>query len=652
MPIRGVPTGEERRFDVLALDYQMAREDERTFANIQTAVASIAVVLLGAMATVGSDTCELSKHAGCKHVPRLILAGAPAIPLAALAFVQLLGMVSALRSYYIRAVESELRAYAPGPLPELAPVAPISPASYHGLITEVTTLRRGRTGYRILATMIMIVALAAFGGLTVYIAIQLGGWYRNLMLLSYGSVFALLISDVVGGTFGARSTFVQVALKFRARQIRPLLSGETVSGRSLTSYLLLPRPEDWIKWLFVPGAYLLASLVERKSLNGGMLALTVLITEYLVYSARYQWNDIRGMKDDALHPQSAARLRLPSSRDKGQRRFIVGSSLVVAVLRLVTAIVLGVVVGEASQVLILVGSVFGVALVYEFLRTAESFHLSERVRDLVAVLLWLIVGSGYALRFLVGVYVAGVSLSSELAASGAVFMFTFGVMFVLLTWTLEASSYCYRHTGILANPISDEVRPSWYTDGRLHRKPHLMLLLVPHADVREGWAGRQLLGQCGDDPVLKSSVTVRSLRDLVYWSVWNLPFWSACVTAAWLAANTRHEAASNWLLVISLAGAVSVSWPVSHAHRVVTALFYSGVIWCVAAWRGWNNFEPAGAAALLILWTLATATYLVFRLQSYHSLKNFAVGLRAKFTNFGRGSIKLIAGPETWRTLS
>lgn len=193
------PSDEERRFDVLALDYEMAREDERTFANIQVAVASITVILLGAIAAIVSDACafrSLKDKENCKEIPDIFLAGAPAIPLATLAFVQLLGMVAALRSYYIRAVENELRKYAPSPLTDLAAVGPIGPASYHGLITEVTTLRRGRAGYRVLATMIMLVALGVFGGLTVWLAVHLGGAYRNAMLIGYGAAFLVLIADV------------------------------------------------------------------------------------------------------------------------------------------------------------------------------------------------------------------------------------------------------------------------------------------------------------------------------------------------------------------------------------------------------------------------------------------------------------------------
>jgi hypothetical protein len=250
MPSTGSSSSSDRTFEVLALDYEMAREDERTFAHIQANVAAITVALLAAIVAVVSDTCQLSSppphptppppypastEQQCDTVPDLFLAGAPAIPLAALAFLQLLGTAASLRSYYIRAIEKELRSYAPSPLSGLMAVAPIKPASYHGLIIEAITLRRGWTGYRILALMIMLTALGVFGGLTVFIANSLGGTYRTVMLLGYGSAFALLVVEVVGATFGARTAFVQVAKKFYARQ-GGLISQSAASppvGRSL-----------------------------------------------------------------------------------------------------------------------------------------------------------------------------------------------------------------------------------------------------------------------------------------------------------------------------------------------------------------------------------------------------------------------------------
>ena len=87
----------------LLRDYEQARDDERHFQALQgsaIAVALTAVSLLGAVAfVIGGDD----------DVPDVISAGAPLIVLSVLAFIQSAGAVAVLRSYYMRALERELR---------------------------------------------------------------------------------------------------------------------------------------------------------------------------------------------------------------------------------------------------------------------------------------------------------------------------------------------------------------------------------------------------------------------------------------------------------------------------------------------------------------------------------------------------------------
>ncbi|MEU8471625.1 hypothetical protein AB0F30_27585 [Streptomyces sp. NPDC029006] len=635
----------------------MAREDERTFANIQAAVASITVILLGAVATIVSDACAFKDPAdrhNCKDIPPLFLAGAPAIPLATLAFVQLLGIVAALRSYYIRAVENELRKYAPSPLADLAAVGPISPASYHGLITEVTTLRRGRAGYRVLATMIMLVALGVFGGLTVWLAVNLGGAYRNTMLIGYGAAFLVLIADVAGATFGARFTFFKVARSYRDRRNRPLLNGSVPKGRSLTSYLLLPRPEDWIKWLFVPGGYLVTAWSTKGAVNWGTLALTVVITEYLVYSARYQWNDIRGWTDDESHPHSTARLRLPSVQGEGprvnrQRRLIVAASSIIAVLRLLAAVLLGAATGRTSAALILIALVFTIGALYEFLRTAEAFEQARWVMQASAAgVIWIVVGTGYGLRYLAGVYAAGVSLHESIAITGALFTYFFGIMFVTLTWVLEASSYCREGTAAKYSDGRLQQPACWYAADQLFHKPHLRLLLtrLPWVNVRPDSYQHDLPRGCGAVLVLKNSSPLLA--------PWNLAYWATCLVGAWLAVDLMRNSGGNdevtRLAVIGLVGSVAVS-SISHPlRRTVTGVSIMVFLWVAAAW-GDSRFGRPSVAMSVIPWALATATYLAFRRQSYDALKNFPRDMRQLLRELGQSIVKAIVGRDTWQKI-
>ncbi|MEU4209184.1 hypothetical protein AB0F13_04115 [Streptomyces sp. NPDC026206] len=624
---------ENKHFQVLVLDYTMAREDERTFQAIQATVAGFAVALLAVTATVASETCKLRKlprnNPSCKDPPDIFLAAVPSIPLALLAFLELLGLVASLRSYYLRAVEKELRQYT-APLSELEGIGAVRPVSYMGIMTEVTTLRRGRAGYRVLSVMIMFIALFFFGGMTIYIAMELGGRYRIAMLVAYGFAFSILAFDVAAATFGARSTFLKIAKRFVERQSKPILSGAVASGRGLGSYLAIPRPEDWVKWLFIPVVFVITSWSGSSGFRWGRMLIILLIVEYLVYSARYQWNDVRGLKDDAEHPEKRARRRLPISRDAARQRFFVGSSLFLAFLRLIIAGIVGYYTGLLSFALVLTGLVFSVAAVYEFLRAVESAH------PVAARGLWLVVGAGYSVRFLAGVVAADMPLGGSMAIAGAVFSFFFGIMFVLLTWVLEGTSYCQAD--------SDNI---WHVAGeRMQQKAHIISLLkcLIHPEVRKG--GMFLLMRstedCGDSTILEK----RSLAGMP----WNKAYLIASVSGALLAACLAHlrPLALIWVIVaLSVIGAICVSLSDVPVPAVIFGVAVPVELLLAEALIGG---VPGAKNGLLLIspWLITSGTYIGFRQQTYRRLKNFPDLVAEAFEKFAHGTARLVVGSDTW----
>ncbi|GHF88908.1 hypothetical protein GCM10018790_77830 [Kitasatospora xanthocidica] len=628
-----------KRYDVLALDYAMAREDERTFFNIQVAVAAITVALLAGLATFLSDTCQLGAAKPCKNPPAALLAAAPSIPLAALALLQILGASAALRSYYMRALEKELRHYAVTPLPELEPVAEIRSPSYAGLLAEQATLRRGRSGYRVLAIMIMLITFFAFASMTVYIAVKLDERYRISMLIVYGVAFGFLVLDVASVTLGARSTFIRVARRFARRQDHGLFEGASLDeddGRSLGAYLLLPRPEDWAKWLFIPLAFVTTSWERGRGFHWENMVLAVLVAEFLVYSARYQWNDIRGLEHDSGHPLNAERLRLPRVGSRKHARFVVYSSLIVAALRLLAALVVGLALGRTDDVLILMAVVFGLAVVYEALRGWEDEHPAA------ARSLWLIVGVGYAVRFLVGAFAASEPPYSVLSVVASFYFYCFGVMFVLMTWLLEGTSFC--------RAASED---SWYVpQGALRGKTHVRLLLAylgsPHVDhlsvLRLPGTAPGVV--CGERRVLEDS---RKLRTLL--APWNIAFLAAVVMSAptgVLLAGGRLEPARTAVAVLL---ALAAGWMVmvgSRALRLTAAVSGAAALSLVLT----RGLEVESAQVLVVApWLLSTITYITFRQQSYVELKSFAKGLAGALRSTLLTIVGKIIGEDTWRRI-
>ncbi|MET7305355.1 hypothetical protein [Embleya sp. NPDC005575] len=628
-----------KRFDVLALDYEMAREDERTFFNIQVAVAALTVALLAGLAAFLSDTCQLGQAKDCKTPPSALLAAAPSIPLAALALMQILGASAALRSYYMRALEKELRQYAMTPLPELGPVAEIRSPSYAGLLAELTTLRRGRSGYRVLAILIMLITFFAFASGTVYIALKLDERYRFSMLIVYGIAFGFLVFEVASITLGARSMFIRIARRFARQQNYGLFQGASLKadgGRSLAAYLLVPRPEDWAKWLFIPLAFVTTSWGRGRDFYWENMFLAVLVAEFLVYSARYQWNDIRGLQHDSSHPLSADRLRLPRVESRKHARFVVYSSLTVAVLRLLAALLVGLALGRTVNVLILMAVVFGFAVGYEALRSCEDGHPAA------ALSLWFIVGVGYAIRFLVGAFAASEPPYSPYSVVASFYFYCFGVMFVLMTWLLEGTSFC--------RVTSDD---SWYIpQGALHGKTHVRLLLSylksPHVDHLSllQFPGTAPGMVCGEQRVLEDS---RNLRTLL--TPWNIAFLGAVamsVPSGVLLVGGRLEplpTAAGALLGLAACWVVMVASPALQ----VTVTVSGAAALALVLTRG---LDIRSADVLVVApWLLSTATYITFRHQSYVELKGFAKGIVGALKSKLLRIVEKIIGEDTWRRI-
>ncbi|MGW4287225.1 hypothetical protein ACWEIK_09840 [Streptomyces sp. NPDC004673] len=628
----------DREFEVLKTDYEMAREDERTFATIQAAVAGIVVALLAALATVLTQTCQLNHRAkNCTEAPALFLAIAPAIPFAALALLQLLGLVATLRSYYLRAVEAELRRVAAVPLGELAGVGLSSP-SYAALIAEASTMRRGRSRYRILSILVLLITLSVFSGLTAFIAVSLGGRTGLVMAVGYGWAFLLLVADVTSATVGGRSTFLRLAEQLAARQGTGLLAGSPPRGprrRGLLSYLVLPRPEDWVKWLLIPLAFAVVVLARDLTPQWGRLLLAMLLVEYLVYAARYQVNDIRGYAEDAAHPEAAARMRLPHPADPAARRLVVVCSALVAALRVVTAFGIAAATGLTRGLLAVTAVISVAGMLYEYLRTAESRPGSAR--RAAAVGLWLLVGTGYALRYAVGAHAAGLPFGDPLVWTGALYAYGLGVMFVLLTWVLEASAYC------------SAPRPRrWYASPTLRAKPHLLLLLqhVRGVTLIPGPppAGSSAHAGCGEVPVLRHRCAPAA--------PWNLAYWATVAAAAPLAlcltGLTPGDAAGVWVLAVSVPAAALL--PLAGGPAARTLLLGAGTVLPAV---GVALLAGPGAALFTALpFAVCGGLYTSFRQQSYRDLKHFLPDLTTATRQTAARALRALVGRATWDDLT
>ena len=379
------------------------------------------------------------------------------------------------------------------------------------------------------------------------------------------------------------------------RPAAPGITGKSAPG--LTAYLLVPRRDAWGKALMAPACFVAAACSTGHFGGWARFAVLWLVLEVLIYPARYQWNDIAGVEADQRHPEARARSRLPVGSTPRARRRSIGLSWLAAAARVLAALLVGWLTGLTAQVLVLAGAVFAIAAAYEWLRAPRSrLWTSARV-----VAVWLAVGLGYLVRGGLGLSTGGLAWGSTAMIAGLVSLGAFGVMFVLLTWALEATSYC-----------SADGDGRWHAAPELAAKPHLAALLR-HADrpleagpvPDEGW-------HCGGCRVLRGGTRLSA--------PWNLALLVAAaggaVTGAALA-RPHAAGAVAWAAVAAtgLAGGLALARCRSTRAR-----------WAVAG--GW--FLVVGAAGLLarpglpvlagVPWLAVAGLYCTFCGWSYRDL--------------------------------
>jgi hypothetical protein len=370
------------------------------------------------------------------------------------------------------------------------------------------------------------------------------------------------------------------------------------TGRGLAAYLLFPRPDAWAKALIAPACFLLAASSAGRLGNWAHFGVGWLVLELFIYPARYQWNDIRGIDADQAHPEQEARSRLPAGPAGRARRRSVRLSRLTAAARVLAALLIGLLTGLARQAVVLAGAVFAIAGSYEWLRASRSG--SRGKFRVIAV--WLAVGLGYLVRGGLGLGTAGLPPASTAMVAGLVCVTSFGIMFVLITWVLEATSYC-----------AADGDGGWHAHAELAAKPHLAELLrclgqPLLADRLPPGQGRS----CGSDPVLRGGGRLAT--------PWNLALLGAAASGAVLGTALARPLAGGtaaYLVVAGagLAGAVLLGRCRTARGRWVIAVAWFPVVTGVALLA-----HPALPVLAGLPWLAVAGLYSTFCGWSYRDL--------------------------------
>ncbi len=373
----------------------------------------------------------------------------------------------------------------------------------------------------------------------------------------------------------------------------------------LAAYLLIPRRDTWAKALMAPACFVVAAGSTGHFGGWARFVVLWLVLELLIYPARYQWNDIAGVDSDQRHPEASARSRLPAGSTPQARRRSIRLSWLTAAARVLAALLVGWLTGLTGPVLVLAGAVFIIAGSYEWLRASRNRHWTPA--RVVAV--WLAVGLGYLVRGGLGLSSGGLPWGSAAMAATLVCLGAFGIMFVLLTWALEATSYC-----------AADGDGRWHARPELAAKPHLAALLR-HLGEPLGPGGLPLgpgglppgAGRyCGGDRVLRGGSRLAA--------PWNLALLAAAASgAAAGAALARPHAAGAvaWIAAaaVGLAGGVVLARCRSARGRwAVAAAWFAAVVGIGLVAR------PALPVLAGLPWLAVAGLYCAFSGWSYREL--------------------------------
>ncbi len=522
---------------------------------------------------------------------------------------------------------------------------------------------------RAIVGIIILGVAVILGGLTVYIGLLLDTPWRLGMLGVNGVAIGALVHESFVSVFRGRRMFAALTIALGRRSyesLDPRPKPPKSLTRSLPSYLLLPRPNDLIKALFFPATYVAGLAVMGWSIAGrDLLQATVALVclEFLIYQARYQWNDLRGLGEDASSPMATDRKRLPHT--PGSPEASVRASIAVICLRLYCVLIVASIpqpLDLATPLWWMFLAVWVLGAFYELLRSVEAAHgkILVRFRRAGAVGVILIVGLGYAVRGVAGFMFAvpGLTLASPVVLLIAGFMWAFGIMFVTLTWVLEGASYCLDVPA--ASSTGDGRKPLVRYGPSMDRKLHVKLLLIASGVSLQPAPSRGYGdGTAPGSTTAGSTTRPLELRGRVL-NPWNAALVVSGGVGLVLAGNLAFfPAVSNFLLsqiaiiaaVGSLASVAVAVQPGTSARWVATCAGLLAVellppaLGVVAFGLRWGMFAA-------IIWLVPAAINNLFRASSYSDTFKLADRLRQAVHAAARFVGVLLVGRDTAEVLA
>jgi hypothetical protein len=668
---------------VLLNDYTLLREDLQSVEQVTATLMSIAVALIGALGAFLLRVCDASGGGGCNPQPELwppVYALLPLPPLAILGYVGTVGNVNTIRVYYLRLIERAIsresgdrtellagaRALVSGSVGRRVPVP-----SFTHLQLELTSLRRGSFRARFLFLAIYIAVGVLFIGAIAFslwlveptleppsgpAPSEVWQWlqadWRWLQVLAasfYSVAIAVLIRTLWVGSLGGRRFWLRMVQGLDAEWRRPLTAKEWPrrEGRTITSYLVLPRPGDFVaKAPILPAAAAIAGWLSGTLGVDWVLSVLVFtfIFETLLYQARYILNDLRGLATDAAYSDFKRSTRFPypprPSDVRAAMAGIVGRVLLAWLLAGWLPPPYGWLARATVAIMVAHTILYESAKAWTARRHDNPLALTP-ARASVLVL----VGAGYALRVCLGLILGQVGmLDLELIALAAIAFTALGSMFVTMVWAIDGL------TQVPGTELAD--LPATRTTSAMRETPHILPLLS-QADILCKLEGEAVsprpepaAGHIALDPFWRHRV-LEPISSLTVW--WNAAFLVACCVSASLGAVLIGDRSSRTALLTGAAGLVGGAILVLGYQAWWLRLAVTLGIGALVPILVTPGLERRGAAGVPVL--LVAATYSWFRRATVTDIRirppdpvAIALGLVVGIRKWSRDALTWVIG--------
>jgi hypothetical protein len=427
-----------QKLDVLLVDYEACRDDDRQQRVQLSALFGVGATLLAGLYVVVLQISPFNSSHSALHLNPVIIFTLPLAPLLLLAYTASFVAGMAMHGYYIRALEREISTLA-GSTIDLHGTLP-APVMGHLDVALFRTGPGGPARMRLISNLMALFTIAGLAGGSVLCFLALASWALRLLFILIYVPAASLICWVVWTTgIKPRRFFAGIFDRAAGEFANPLKINEAavqLEQRRYVSYLLMPRLGELVKTVLYLLLAVLAFMVYSPSSAQLRDTLVYWVAfEILAYQARYAWNDLRGMVPDSLHPARRARGRIPEVGTVLSRTVTVEAMIAVRV---------GLAIGflwflpPGKERWVGGGVLAALALIsicYEILR--EHIH-SHRARFLVYTL-YATIGFGYGLRGFAGFwYGSGGRASLVLMTVVFIMCSALGAGGVLMLWLYEA----------------------------------------------------------------------------------------------------------------------------------------------------------------------------------------------------------------------